>query len=195
MPLPDVTATVALKTGDFTLKGFFTHSSRAASLNRWRTTRSCRSWWFSLFFVAALASVEKPMETVVGRGLEELTKLMFRITRPRDALCALGVFAAMAAAITVEGVGAGDVRQADRRVLPGPGAAVGGPVPGGLPAAGRSIGRLASLIREPILLAFATASSESAYPKTIEALDRFGVPKRISSFVLPLVTRSTSMVR
>ncbi|MGM3407947.1 cation:dicarboxylase symporter family transporter, partial [Ralstonia holmesii] len=42
------------------------------------------------------------------------------------------------------------------------------------------------LIREPTLLAFATASSESAYPKTIEALDRFGVPKRISSFVLPL---------
>ena len=51
---------------------------------------------------------------------------------------------------------------------------------------GRSLGRLLGLIREPTLLAFATASSESAYPKTIEALDRFGVPKRISSFVLPL---------
>ncbi|MDO9489271.1 MAG: cation:dicarboxylase symporter family transporter, partial [Sphingomonadaceae bacterium] len=41
-------------------------------------------------------------------------------------------------------------------------------------------------IREPILLAFSTASSEAAFPRTLEALDRFGVPRRIASFVLPL---------
>ena len=41
-------------------------------------------------------------------------------------------------------------------------------------------------IREPILLAFSTASSEAAFPRTLEALDRFGVPPRIASFVLPL---------
>ena len=29
-------------------------------------------------------------------------------------------------------------------------------------------------------------SSESAYPKTMEALEKFGAPKRVSSFVLPL---------
>ena len=40
--------------------------------------------------------------------------------------------------------------------------------------------------REPILLAFSTASSEAAYPRTLEALDRFGVPPKIASFVLPL---------
>lgn len=42
------------------------------------------------------------------------------------------------------------------------------------------------LIREPFLLAFSTASSEAAYPKLLEALDQFGVQRRISSFVLPL---------
>ena len=31
-----------------------------------------------------------------------------------------------------------------------------------------------------------TASSEAAYPRTLEALERFGVPPRIASFVLPL---------
>jgi Na+/H+-dicarboxylate symporter len=36
------------------------------------------------------------------------------------------------------------------------------------------------------VLAFSTASSEAAYPRTLEALDRFGVPPRIASFVLPL---------
>jgi Na+/H+-dicarboxylate symporter len=51
---------------------------------------------------------------------------------------------------------------------------------------GRRAGTLIRYIREPILLAFSTASSEAAYPRTLEALDRFGVPRKISSFVLPL---------
>ncbi|MCE2789773.1 MAG: dicarboxylate/amino acid:cation symporter [Saprospiraceae bacterium] len=45
---------------------------------------------------------------------------------------------------------------------------------------------LISHIKEPILLAFATASSESAYPKLLNQLERFGVKEKITSFVLPL---------
>ncbi len=41
-------------------------------------------------------------------------------------------------------------------------------------------------VKEPMLLAFSTASSEAAMPKTILALERFGCPDRIVSFVLPL---------
>ena len=41
-------------------------------------------------------------------------------------------------------------------------------------------------MKEPILLAFSTASSESAMPKTIEQLEKFGISNRIVSFVLPL---------
>ncbi len=51
---------------------------------------------------------------------------------------------------------------------------------------GRRIFRLIKLIREPFLLSFSTASSEAAYPKMLEALDKFGVNRKISSFVLPL---------
>src|SRR3546814_17632213 len=46
--------------------------------------------------------------------------------------------------------------------------------------------KLIRYVREPILIAFSTASSEAAYPKMLEQLDRFGVPRRIYSFVLPL---------
>jgi len=46
--------------------------------------------------------------------------------------------------------------------------------------------RLLRLLREPLLIAFSTASSESAYPKMMEQLRAFGVKDRISSFVLPL---------
>ncbi|HET6943123.1 MAG TPA: dicarboxylate/amino acid:cation symporter, partial [Sphingomicrobium sp.] len=51
---------------------------------------------------------------------------------------------------------------------------------------GPRVRHLVRYIRDPIVLAFSTASSEAAYPRTLEALDRFGVPPRIASFVLPL---------
>jgi proton glutamate symport protein len=41
-------------------------------------------------------------------------------------------------------------------------------------------------IKNPVLFAFATTSSESAYPMALEAMENFGVPKRIVSFVLPM---------
>src|SRR4051812_24045621 len=51
---------------------------------------------------------------------------------------------------------------------------------------GRHNFRLLSLIREPFLLAFSTASSEAAYPKTMEQLAKFPISKKIISFVLPM---------
>ena len=38
----------------------------------------------------------------------------------------------------------------------------------------------------PALLAYSTASSEAAYPRTLEELEKFGVSPKIASFVLPL---------
>lgn len=40
-------------------------------------------------------------------------------------------------------------------------------------------------ISEPVSIAFATTSSESALPKAMENMERFGVPQKIVSFVLP----------
>jgi Na+/H+-dicarboxylate symporter len=46
--------------------------------------------------------------------------------------------------------------------------------------------KLLVLIKEAFLLSFATASSEAAYPKILDALDRFGVKRKISAFVMPM---------
>lgn len=46
--------------------------------------------------------------------------------------------------------------------------------------------KLLSHTREPMLIAFTTASSEAAMPKLILGLERFGISNRIVSFVLPL---------
>jgi len=51
---------------------------------------------------------------------------------------------------------------------------------------GRRIGTLLGLLREPTILAFTCASSEAAYPKTLEGLERFGVKNRLAAFVLPI---------
>jgi Na+/H+-dicarboxylate symporter len=51
---------------------------------------------------------------------------------------------------------------------------------------GRRIWTLIRYIRQPLMIAFSTASSEAALPKLFEQLDRFGVPRRISGFMLPL---------
>ena len=40
-------------------------------------------------------------------------------------------------------------------------------------------------VYEPASLAFATASSEAAFPKAMAAMENFGVPRKIVSFVLP----------
>jgi Na+/H+-dicarboxylate symporter len=46
--------------------------------------------------------------------------------------------------------------------------------------------RLLREVRDPLFVAFTTASSEAAYPKLMAGLKRFGVDDRVSSFVLPL---------
>jgi Na+/H+-dicarboxylate symporter len=51
---------------------------------------------------------------------------------------------------------------------------------------GARVKTLMSHIKQPLLLAFSTASSEAAYPKMLEELERFGCRNRIVSFVLPL---------
>ena len=45
---------------------------------------------------------------------------------------------------------------------------------------------LVRYVREPIMIAFSTASSEAAMPKLFEQLDRFGIPRRISGLMVPL---------
>ncbi len=51
--------------------------------------------------------------------------------------------------------------------------------------AGVKIFRFLKAIREPALTAFTTASSEAALPRLLEDVIKFGVPRRVASFVIP----------
>jgi proton glutamate symport protein len=46
--------------------------------------------------------------------------------------------------------------------------------------------RFVAAVREPAAIAFSTSSSEAALPRAMEAMEQFGCPRRIVSFVLPL---------
>jgi proton glutamate symport protein len=51
---------------------------------------------------------------------------------------------------------------------------------------GIPIGKFMKQVKDPVMWAFATTSSESAYPMALEKLEEFGIPRRIASFVLPM---------
>ena len=141
---------------------------------------------FSVFFGVALTAVG-PKAAPIVKGVDALVEVMLVVTNYVMRVSPLAVFAAMAKAIATNGLG----------VLVTFGKFIGSFYLGlgvlwallifaGFLVIGPRIGSLIRYIRDPILLAFSTASSEAAYPRTLEALDRFGVPPRIASFVLPL---------
>lgn len=51
---------------------------------------------------------------------------------------------------------------------------------------GKRLFELLKRIKEPLLIAFSTTSSEAVFPKLVEELERFGCNNRIVSFILPL---------
>lgn len=141
---------------------------------------------FSVFFGVALSAVGEKGAPIV-KGIDALVEVMLVVTNYVMRVSPLAVFAAMTKAVAVNGLG----------VLLTFGKFIGSFYLGlavlwlalifaGFLVIGPRIVQLLRYIRDPILLAFSTASSEAAYPRTLEALDKFGVPNRISSFVLPL---------
>ena len=142
---------------------------------------------FSLFFGVALSKVTSESGRSIRRAIDGLMEVMLCITNAVMCFAPLATFAALAAAIMVKGVG----------IMITYGRFIGGFYLAlfslwallfavGYTVLGRQMYRLARCIREPMLVAFSTASSEAAYPKLIERLQHVGIPRRIVGFVLPL---------
>ncbi|WAT26900.1 dicarboxylate/amino acid:cation symporter [Pseudomonas sp. GXZC] len=181
------TAAVPINTGDFSLKTFISHVFPRSIAEAMANNEILQIVVFSLFFGFALAGVKHAGCTRITDTVDELAKVMFKITDYVMAFAPIGVFAAIASAITTNGLGLlADYAKLIAEFYLGIALLWGLLFAAGYLFLGRSVFTLGKLIREPILLAFSTASSESAYPKTMEALEKFGAPKRVSSFVLPL---------
>lgn len=141
---------------------------------------------FSLIFAIAVASVGEKGRPMLA-FCESLSEAMFKFTNYVMKFAPYGVGAAMA--VTVGSKGLSVLINLGLLILTLYGAllvfVIG--VLGTVAVIARiPIRRFISLVREPALLAFTTTSSESAFPKALENMERLGVPRRIVSFVLPL---------
>lgn len=141
---------------------------------------------FSLIFAVAVSAIGEKGRPMIA-FCESLSEAMFKFTNYVMNFAPWGVGAAMA--VTVGSKGLGVLKNLALMILTLYGAlAVFIIVVLGAVALliRLPIRRFISLVKEPALLAFTTTSSESAFPKAMENMERLGVPRRIVSFVLPM---------
>lgn len=186
LPLPDVAAKSGISATAITLKDFITHAIPKSVVEAMATNEILQLVIFSLFFGVAAAGLGEKSKPVVD-VMESIANIMLKVTGYVMNFAPFAVFGAITALIAKQGLG----------ILLTYGTFVG-EVYGsililwvilllmGSLFLGRRVLSLPKFIREPILLAFSTASSEAAYPKTLQGLKRFGCSEKISSFVLPV---------
>ena len=186
LALPPPTAMSGLATAGFSLKDFITHLVPASIFDAMARNEILQIVVFSVFVGSAVAALDGKAPMLLT-ACEQAAAVMLKITSYVMVLAPLVVFAALASTIATSGIGI---------VL------VYAKFIGGFYlslsllwvlllvfaalAVRRRIGDLVRTIREPILLAFSTATSEAAYPYLLAGLPKFGIPRRIVSFVLPL---------
>ena len=175
-----------LKTEDFTLAKFITGIFPKSALEAMATNNILQILVFSLFAGVALSAIGEKGAPLV-RACDSLAEVMLQMTGYVMRFAPFAVFGAMAAVIAVNGLG----------ILYDFAKLIGQFYFGllilwaillsiGAMFLKQRIWTLIRYIREPLLIAFSTASSEAALPKMFEQMDRFGVPRRISGFMLPL---------
>ena len=187
LPLPALGADTKLNTSGFNLKDFVSHVFPSSFVDAMAKNEILQILVFSLFFGFGLASVKGESAKVITAAVDGLVHVMLKVTDYVMRFAPIGVFASIAAVITVQGFG---VLATYAKFLAGFYAGLA-TLWALLIAIGYiflrdSIFTLLRLLKEPIMLAFSTASSEAAYPKTMEQLEKFGVNDKITGFVLPL---------
>lgn len=98
-------ASPVVNTGDFSLKVFISHVFPRSIAEAMANNEILQIVVFSLFFGFALAGVKRAGYTTIVDGIEELAKVMFKVTDFVMAFAPIGVFAAIASAITTQGLG------------------------------------------------------------------------------------------
>ena len=175
-----------LATASFSLKEFLAHVFPTSVIDAMARNEMLQIVVFCLFLGIALQSLGAKAAKVTEL-LEQVAHVMLKVTGYVMMLAPLAVFGAMASSIATQGLG----------VIADYGRLVGSffltlfvlwaiLIAAGFVVLGPRVFKLMAMVREPGLLAFSTASSEAAYPKLLEQLEKFGIANRVVSFVLPL---------
>ncbi|MFM0738743.1 dicarboxylate/amino acid:cation symporter [Paraburkholderia xenovorans] len=177
-----------LNTSGLNFRDVLTHAFPTSLLDAMARNDILQILVFSVFFGLGLGALKHdPRVMALVQAIDGLVPVMLRLTDYVMRAAPFGVFGAIASAVTLRGLG----------VLLTYGKLIGSFYLGlavlwallvgvGYLFLGRQVGALLKAIREPAMLAFSTASSEAAYPRLTEQLEKFGVDKKVVGFTLPL---------
>jgi Na+/H+-dicarboxylate symporter len=186
LPIPAADATSGVSAGGLSVQGFISHTIPTSIFDAMAKNEILQIVIFSVFFGTAMAALGERSKSVI-EVLDAVSHIMLKVTGYVMLFAPLAVFGALASMVAKEGL----------EIIGVYGLFIGEFYLGilllwgvlialGFAVIGPSVLRLIRRMREPVLLAFSTASSEAAYPKTLEELERFGCSNRIASFVLPV---------
>lgn len=177
-----------LNTSGLNVKDVVTHAFPTSLLDAMARNDILQILVFSVFFGLALGALKRdPRVQRLVDIVDGLVPVMMRLTDYVMRAAPIGVFGAIAAAVTLRGLD----------VLFTYGKLIGSFYLGlltlwlvlagvGYLFLGRHIVALLRAVREPAMIAFSTASSEAAYPRLTEQLEQYGVDKKVVGFTLPL---------
>ncbi len=186
LSLPGISEDTGIKKTALTLKEFLYHVFPSSVIDSMAKNEILQIVVFSLFFGVATAAIGETGHVVI-KAMDAVAHVILKVTGYVMKVAPLAVFGAMTAIIAKQGLGilkSYSIFIAEFYsgllvlwiILIG----VGGLF------VGKIVFTLIKRIREPVLLAFSTSSSEAAFPKTMLELERFGCRDKIVSFVLPL---------
>ncbi|MBL7876447.1 MAG: dicarboxylate/amino acid:cation symporter [Cyclobacteriaceae bacterium] len=186
LPLPEVSEIPGITNTGLSLKVFLYHVFPSSVVEAMAKNEILQIVVFSLFFGVATAAIGEQGKIVIT-FMDSCAHVILKLTGYVMNFAPLAVFGAMTAIIAQQGITILKTYSIFITefyfgllvlwvILALAGSAF----------IGKRIFGLVKRIKEPILLAFSTSSSEAAFPKTMEELQRFGCKDKIVSFVLPL---------
>jgi Na+/H+-dicarboxylate symporter len=186
LPVPDSAATDKIATSSLTFRNFITHVFPQSIVEAMATNEILQIVVFSILFGIATAAVGEKGKIII-HALESVADIILKLTHYIMHFAPVAAFAAVAAILALKGP----------EILKTYGQFI---LTFYLSILllwiiliaissiwlGKKSLQIVSKVKDLILLAFTTASSEAAFPRLIEELEESGCPKNIVSFVLPL---------
>ncbi|HCD7253801.1 TPA: dicarboxylate/amino acid:cation symporter [Citrobacter farmeri] len=187
LAIPKEAVDTGLAVGGMSLKGFLSHTIPTSIAGAMANNEILQIVVFSMFFGIGGASLGEKFNAPLVAALDVVSHIMLKVTGYVMYVAPLAIFAAISSVIATEGLG----------ILLNYASFIGGYYVAilmtclvllavGYLVLKKEVFRLVSMLKDPVLVAFTTSSSEAAYPKTLEQLTTFGCSRNIVSFVLPI---------
>ncbi|NWC62988.1 dicarboxylate/amino acid:cation symporter [Cedecea sp. P7760] len=187
LEVPTEAVQTGLAVSGMTLKAFVSHTIPTSIAGAMSDNEILQIVVFSMFFGIAGASLGEKFNAPLVSALDVVSHIMLKVTGYVMYVAPLAIFAAISSVIATQGLG----------ILLNYASFIGGYyvaivltcvvlISVGYMVLKRDVFRLLAMLKDPVLVAFTTSSSEAAYPKTLDQLTRFGCSRNIASFVLPI---------